>query len=73
MRLKSDADIDAAIKSSTLKKGRADVIAAQLRATRVEKLEELWQCWNDKDNGLSAGELSFAKQLVDLPLLPCRR
>jgi len=66
MRLKSDADIDAASKSSNLKKERRDIIVAQLRSTRPEKLEELWGVWNDKDGGLSAGELSFAKSLVDL-------
>jgi hypothetical protein len=65
MKIKSDADIDAAYKSSTLKKDRKDVIVAQVRATSPNKLEELWSIWSDKDSGLESKELSFAKSLVD--------
>ena len=66
MKLKSDADIDSAYKSSSLKQDRKDVIVGQLRSVRPDKLEELWDIWNDKDSGLPKNELTFAKSLLDL-------
>jgi hypothetical protein len=67
MNLKQDADFDAAVKSSSLKKERKDVIVAQLRACRPDKLEELFEVWSgDPDEGgLPKNELTFANSLVD--------
>lgn len=67
MKLKSDKEFEDAVKGSSLKKERKEIIAAQLKATSTNKLDELFRIWggNEDDGGLAKAELAFAKSLVE--------
>jgi hypothetical protein len=66
MKIKNDKDFNGAVKASKLGDERTNVIASQVRSTRADKLDQLFEIWRGKEGGLKKGEMDFAESLVDL-------